>query len=360
VAEPQSLDDEERTWTGSTGESHAGSRGLRAQLIVSNRYRIGALLGAGGMGLVYEAEHIGLGLSVALKVLRPELIEREGMVARFRQEARCTATLSGEHIVRVLDEGRLETGLPFFIMERLHGLDLRAVLQACSSLPVRILVDYARQTCAALAEAHAAGIIHRDVKPSNLFVTSQGGTRSRIKLLDFGIAQRAASNETGERLGTSSYASPEHLAAPDQIDASSDLWSLGIVMFEALTGALPVAAGWFGRRRLDLRPLDARRDVPDRLRLVIRRCLTEDKSKRFLSAADLARELEPFAVGERAEPASPALHRRRVPTERRCGRDRFGQRAGLGRDALVLRAFHPPRRARMRPRPTPHGSIHRA
>jgi len=358
VADPQSLDDEARTWAGYTGESHAGSRGLRPRLVVSNRYRVGSLLGAGGMGLVYEAEHLGLGLPVAIKVLRPELIERHEIVARFNQEARCTAKLRGEHVVRVLDEGRLETGLPYFVMERLQGLDLRAVLQACTLLPTVLAVDYARQACSALAEAHAAGIIHRDVKPSNLFVTSQAAGHSRVKLLDFGIAQQGALDDDREHLGTSSYASPEQLDAADPIDERSDLWSLGVVIFEALTGRLPLVDGWFGRRRLDLRPLDRRPDLPDELRSIVRRCLAEDRAARFESAAEMASALEPFAIHRRA--SAVARSARRTANESRYRRNGLAAPTKLWGDFQAMRSFSSPRRTPVRPRPTLHGSFHRA
>lgn len=359
MADPQSHDDEARTWPGSSGESHAGSRGLRPQLIVSNRYRVGSLLGAGGMGLVYEAEHLGLGLPVAIKVLRPELIARQGMIARFHQEARCTARLRGEHVVRVLDEGRLETGLPYFIMERLYGLDLRAMLRACSLLPAALTVNYARQACAALAEAHATGIIHRDVKPSNLFVTSQTAGHSRIKLLDFGIAQQGAPDDDDEQLGTSSYASPEQLDAADAIDERSDLWSLGVVMFEALTGRLPLVDGWFGRRRLDLRPLERGSEVPEGLRSVIRRCLTEDRAARFGSAAEVARALEPFAIPHCDAPALPPSACR-TGAESRYRSNGFGASQSLARDVHVMHSFPLPRRTPARPRPILQGASHRA
>lgn len=325
---------EERTWAGSAG-SHAGSRGLRPDLVVSGRYRVGALLGAGGMGLVYEAEHLGLSLPVALKVLRPEMIDHRSIVDRFRREARVTARIGSEHVVRVLDEGRLETGLPYFVMERLRGLDLQALLRACSPLSLPVAVDYARQACAALADAHAAGIIHCDIKPANLFVTPHPSGRSRVKLLDFGIARhpdRAASDDDDERLGTDSYAAPEQFVATARPDERTDLWSVGVVLFEALTGVLPFAEGSSHERRLDLRPLEARGGVPEGLQTLVRRCLARDRAARFQSAAELARALEPFAVEARVTSLAPG----RAARERRPVAWRFSR--GLPAPSVASRA----------------------
>jgi serine/threonine protein kinase len=165
-------------------------------LVVSNRYRVGHLIGAGGMSLVYEAEHLLLGTRVALKVLRPELIDEREHVELFMSESRYLAVLAGEHVVRVLDAGRLETGLPFIILERLEGLDLQAMMQRCPTLPAEVAVHYARQACAGLASAHAQGIVHGDIKPANLFLASDSTGSSRIKVIDFGIA-RSTSNPPG-------------------------------------------------------------------------------------------------------------------------------------------------------------------
>jgi len=341
VADLQRIDQEEPTWTCGADAIHSGSRGLRPGLVVSGRYRVGALLGAGGMGLVYEAEHVGLGLPVALKVLRPELLDQRAHANRFHHEARCTAKLRGEHVVRVLDQGRLETGLPFFVMERLYGLDLRAVLLACSVLPVALSVDYARQACAALAEAHAAGIVHCDVKPANLFVTSEVSSQSRIKLLDFGVARHDGLEDDGEQFGTRSYASPEQIDAPDLVDPRSDIWSLGAVLFEAVVGAPPAVTSRFGQRRLDTRALDDRADVPEALRAVIRRCLAEEKAARFGSVLALAAALAPFGIRARDESAL-ALQGSRPDTESRVTRSAPHPRVRLWEGSL--RAFPPPRR----------------
>jgi eukaryotic-like serine/threonine-protein kinase len=306
--------------------------------VVSGRYRIGSLIGAGGMGLVYEAEHERLGRPVALKVLRPELIEQRGMVARFHHEARCTAKLRGHHVVRVLDQGELETRLPFFVMERLHGLDLRAVLQRCGRLPAPLAVDYARQACSAVAEAHAAGIVHRDVKPANLFVTSHESGYSQLKLLDFGIARFEALDAVdGERFGTGTYASPEQIDAPEQVDERTDIWSLGVVLFEALTGSLPFFETWFGQHELNLRALDRQPDLPEGLASIIRRCLAQDRVARFPSGAALSRALAPYDVLGRSRSAALGLHRLPLRAQGLYRRDGLALRGGDSGGARMLR-----------------------
>jgi serine/threonine-protein kinase len=360
VAEPQSRDDNERTCGASLGNSHAESRGVRPGVVVSGRYRIGSLLGAGGMGLVYEAEHQLLGLPVALKLLRPELIAEPGMVARFHHEARCIAKLRGEHVVRVIDQGRLETGLPFLVMERLHGLDLQVLLQRCGRLPAPLTVAYARQACSALGEAHAAGIIHRDVKPSNLFVTSHASGHSRVKLLDFGIARyEPLDASASERFGSEAYASPEQIDAPEQVDERTDIWSLGVVLFEALTGSPPFFETWFGRRKLNVQALERQRALPKGLAMIIRRCLALDRCARFPSAAALTRALAPFDVLDRAPSAALGLHRPPLRAEGRYRSDSISPRAGDIGGARVLRSLLHARGKLVQPYTVLPGSLHR-
>lgn len=361
MAEPQSLDLEERTWAGSTRENHAESRGLRPGLVVSGRYRIGTLLGAGGMGLVYAAEHLLLGVTVAIKVLRPELIERPGLVARFHHEARCTAKLRGPHVVRVIDQGRLETGLPFFVMEHLHGLDLRVVLQRCGRLPSPLAVGYARQVCSALGEAHAAGIIHRDVKPANLFVTSHASGHGQLKLIDFGIAQgEPLEGAASERFGTGTYASPEQIEAPEQVDERTDIWSLGVVLFEALTGSLPLVETWFGKPVLNVRALERQPDLPEGLVSIVRRCLALDRGARFPSAAALARALAAYDVLDRSPSVALGLHRLPLRSQGRYRRDGLALRAGHVSAARTLRSLHPARARSVQSIGGLPGPIHRA
>jgi eukaryotic-like serine/threonine-protein kinase len=300
---------EGNTWIGSGTRECAASRGLRPGMVVSNRYRVGRLMGAGGMSLVYEAEHLLLGTRVALKVLRPELVDDGDHVERFGRESRCLALLANEHVVRVLDAGRLETGLPFIILERLEGLDLQSVLRRCPTLPVELAVHYARQACAGLASAHAQGIVHGDIKPANLFLASDSAGHSRIKVIDFGIA-RSTSNppRAGEAsdvlLGSPPYAAPEQFESARDIDARTDVWAVGVVLFEMLAGRSPFeipADSAIGIRNRVAPVRRWRPEVSAQLQAVIERCLDERQSMRFSSVQALSDALIPFDVEPRLD-----------------------------------------------------------
>jgi serine/threonine protein kinase len=300
---------EDNTWVGSAARASAPSRGLRPGMVVSNRYRVGSLIGAGGMSLVYEAEHLLLGARVALKVLRPELIDDRERVELFTRESRCLARLAGEHVVRVMDAGRLETGLPFIILERLEGLDLQAMMQRCPTLPVEVAVHYARQACAGLASAHAQGIVHGDIKPANLFLVSDSTGHGRIKVIDFGIARSTSNSPPADDanevlLGSPPYAAPEQFESARDIDARTDVWALGVVLFEMLAGRSPfdVPADSATRTRNRVAPVRRwRPEVSAQLQAVVERCLDERKGMRFASVQALSDALIPFDVEPRLD-----------------------------------------------------------
>jgi len=270
------------------------------------------------MSLVYEAEHRALGGFVALKLLRSELCEHEELVTRFLSEASFLRALTGPHAVRVLDAGYLESGVPFLALERLAGRDLGQVIKACRRLAAPIAVDYALEACVGLAEAHVRGFIHCDVKPANLFVAAAPQGPARIKILDFGIAEwiegclpRCGAGAGPQRLmGSPAYCSPEQFEQLERLDARTDIWSLGLVLFEMLSGVCPfsqptMAAIW---ARLQ-QPLPRLRSVcpdinPD-LAAVVERCLEKDRNHRFASMKDLAEALRPFASERRPRPARP-------------------------------------------------------
>ena len=276
------------------------------------KYRVDRVLGSGGMGTVVAATNLRLGLPVAIKVLRPALLGNASAVARFAREARAAAKLTSEHTVRILDVDDSDAGEPFLVMELLLGHDLATAI-AGGPLPVARAVTYVLQACVAVAEAHAHGIVHRDIKPANLFLTTDPSGEPRVKLLDFGIS-KALENEmegdlsltdAGGVLGSPYFMSPEQIRSAKQVDARTDLWSLGVVLYQLLTGALPFAAtnatSLAARIAADPPLPIGRVDVPTALRAVILRCLEKSPDRRFATVLDLARALAPFGGAGGAE-----------------------------------------------------------
>jgi eukaryotic-like serine/threonine-protein kinase len=267
-------------------------------------------VGWGGMGVVLRATHVELEAPVAIKVLHEELTQREEVVSRLLFEARAAARLRGRHIVRVSDVARLESGAPYIVMELLEGADLATILEERGALPVIEAVDYLIQACDGLAEAHALGLVHRDLKPENLFIAStpEGGV---LKILDFGISKavegslscspRTTLTSADNAVGSPYYMSPEQMRASRDIDARADIWSLGAILFELLTGRCPfdgdsvpsVCAKVLGEEPLSLRELAS--DVPAELELIVDLCLRKAASERFQSVDELAGALRVLA-----------------------------------------------------------------
>ena len=266
--------------------------------VLDGKYQVGRLLGRGGMGVVMAAHHLLLDTEVALKFLtatEPEL------VARFSREARAAARIQSEHVARVLDVGALANGAPFMVMECLAGEDLSQIL-ARGPLPHAEAVDYVLQACEAIAEAHALGIVHRDLKPANLFLTRRAHGRSMIKVLDFGISRggaRGMPTLTGSGLlGSPQYMSPEQWTDSRAVDSRSDLWSLGVVLYEMLAGRRPFDGesfpAIFTAIANDAPPPLPPGLVPSGLEEAVVRCLEKEKSQRFQDVASLARAIGPF------------------------------------------------------------------
>ena len=278
--------------------------------VIAEKYRIESVLGAGGMGVVFAARHTTLNGQFALKFLSREGLLSSQAIGRFYREAQAAARLRSEHAVRVFDVGTHSNGLPYIVMEYLEGSDLGRLLRASGQLPIAEAVDYMLQTCAAIADAHKAGIIHRDLKPSNLFCVTREDKSVMIKVLDFGISKvmNAQPNEeavtvTGNFIGSPSYMSPEQMKAPNRVDSRTDIWSLGVVLYECLTAKLPFPAGTFPEICLRVAqdpPIAAsayRTDIPPRLERIIERCLDKDREKRFGSVQELAEALSEFSSG---------------------------------------------------------------
>ena len=217
--------------------------------ILSGKYKLLRLLGDGGMGSVYEAEHLTLGTHVAIKVLHPDLARRTGIAERFLQEARVSAQIRSAHVVQVIDVDRTPEGVAYLVMELLQGEPLASVMRRERRLPVATACEYASQILQALEAAHALGVIHRDLKPDNVFVTFQGG-RPILKLIDFGIA-KLKTTQTGQSknltvagmlMGTPEYMAPEQAYSADKVDVRADLYAVGVMLYEMLAGQPPAEA----------------------------------------------------------------------------------------------------------------------
>jgi serine/threonine-protein kinase len=276
--------------------------------VIGGKYEIIRLIGTGGVGFVVSARHVGFDDLVALKFLRPEFATHAEAVTRFTIEARASFKIKSEHVARVLDVDSLPDGTPFIAMELLQGTDLRSLLDRCRLLAVERAVDYAMQTCEALAAAHSLHIIHRDIKPENLFLTGLGDDADQIKVLDFGISKVAL---TGNRrqthqaltriaVGTPPYMSPEQVRASSDLDARSDIWSLGCVLYELLTGTAPFdrlslmqsCAAVLEEHPVPVR--DLRPSISHELEAVVMRCLQKDPDARYQDVAQLAEALASF------------------------------------------------------------------
>lgn len=273
---------------------------------IGDRYVVERLIGKGGMGIVVKARHEELGQTFAIKVLREGILESGEAQARFLREARALARFQSEHVVRVTDIGRLTSGTPYMVMEYLEGTDLASLTARGGSLPMEEAVDYVVQAAAGLAEAHAQGLVHRDLKPGNLFLTRRVDGTPLVKVIDFGIAKSLMSKTVvtqGERvLGSPRYMAPEQLKASRNTDTRADVWALGAILFRLLTGHTPFEQ----RDMLDLiraitqerAPLlrTLRPDLPEDLETIVARCLVANPEQRIPSVGELARDLADFGT----------------------------------------------------------------
>jgi eukaryotic-like serine/threonine-protein kinase len=276
--------------------------------LLADKYRVERVIGVGGMGVVVAATHVELEEPRALKFMLRKYSDDAEAAARFVREAKAAARLKSEHVGAIYDIGRLESGQPYMVMEYLAGDDLRVILEREGQLPIEQAVDYTLQALCGLAEAHAAGIVHRDLKPANLFVTQGTDGLPRVKIVDFGISKltgataqpTAAKTQTAALLGSPHYMSPEQLACARLVDARTDIWSVGIMLYEMLTGKLPfdgpsvTAVTVVVVQKDPPKPSGLRPEIAPALEAAILRCLAKDPAERFPDVAALGEALAPF------------------------------------------------------------------
>ena len=272
---------------------------------VANKYLVESVIGRGGMGVVLAARHVQLRERVAIKILLVDSTGRGAFTSRFLREAQVAAQLRNEHVARVADVGTLGDGTPYMVMEYLEGCDLSALLRRQTKLPLDLAVEYVVQACEALAEAHAHGIVHRDLKPANLFLTHRADGSALIKILDFGISKLLSAEqsvgdltETGIVMGSPKYMSPEQFGTAHEVDARTDIWSLGAIFYELATGNRafdePTLATLCARVISGVPPRSIRElcdDASEALERAVLHCFRVDREDRTPDVAELAAEL---------------------------------------------------------------------
>jgi len=276
--------------------------GIEIGAVLAGKYRVERVLGQGGMGIVVQAMHLQLHQPVAMKFLLSDVLGNQQIVQRFLREAQAAVRLKGEHVAHVIDVGTLETGTPYMVLEYLEGTDFASFPR--SQLTVGGTVDLMLQACEALAEAHSLGIVHRDVKPANFFITRRADGTLLLKVLDFGISKSLTASHltaTQTAIGTPAYMSPEQMRSSRDVDHRTDIWSLGVVLYELLQGVPPFGGETFSSMVLTvvndpLPKLTVR--LPGDLESVVYRCLEKDPAKRFQNIAELACALAKYAQSE--------------------------------------------------------------
>ncbi|HEY3593995.1 MAG TPA: serine/threonine-protein kinase, partial [Polyangiaceae bacterium] len=283
---------------------------------LAGKYHIERVLGRGSMGVVMLARHIHLDVRVAIKVMLPDVVSHGEHIGRFLREARAAAKIKNEHVARVIDVEVMPNGMPYIVMEFLEGQDLGALLERNGPLPIGDAVDYILEACDALADAHAQGIVHRDFKPANVFLAQQAGGRSITKILDFGISKMSvgdvAMTSTVALMGSPAYMSPEQMLSSRDVDARTDIWAVGVTLYQLLTGGLPFGGTTVPEVcarviHVEPPPLRASRaDVPPGLDAAVMRCLVKNRDQRFQSVPELVAAILPFARARAAVGSNPS------------------------------------------------------
>lgn len=304
------------------GDPSGTPKGLSAGVILGEAYRVERILAEGGMSVVVAARFIPANKRVAIKLLKSEMLAEPTTAARFAREGRTLMRLRSKHAVAILDASTDPTFGPFIVMDYLQGRDLRKVIEN-GAMSIQNAVDVMIEVCSVLHRAHELGIVHRDVKPDNIFLV-RSGDEELAKLIDFGISKltpgaapqshEGGTVRTAALLGSPPYMSPEQLRASSKIDERCDIWAVGATLYEAISGTEPFSGSSFAELCATIltsepMPLAARReDIPDRLADIVHRCLRKDPDARFQKVSDLAYALLPFA-GERGRLAIEGLPR---------------------------------------------------
>lgn len=343
-------------------------------VIIAGKFRVERIIGAGAMGIVLAARHLELDETVALKFIQPELQKVPGVLSRFAREAKACVRIKSDHVAKVLDVGIADRLGPYIVMEYLEGKDLAQLLADSGPLSIRRATEYVMQTCEALALAHSMGITHRDIKPGNLFLVRRGDLEL-IKVLDFGISKAALTGrifgddvslvETSGMMGTPLYMSPEQIRATNEVDQRSDIWSLGVALYELLSGE----SAFFAEGVMQVCALVLESDptslvthrpgLPLDLQRVVERCLQKDPAARYQNVAELAQALAPFAPSRARVHADRAASVLRKPSQdssidlqSQVGLDRIGSSRPPAR-AHVLEGQHQEGHEQSRPPETP-------
>ncbi len=315
--------------------------------ILAGKYRVDRVLGVGGMGIVVAATHEALDQKVAIKFLLPTMVENGDLVRRFLREGRAAGKLKSEHVAKVIDVGRLDNGSPFMVLEYLEGRDLSEVLKDEGPLPVALAIRFILQAIEAVAEAHANKLIHRDIKPQNLFLTHRVNGDPLVKVLDFGISKALeeasaefALTRSQSLLGSPLYMSPEQMRSSRAVDERSDVWSLGVLLHELLTARHPFESDTipglvFQVTMEDPTPIRTHRaDVDPGIELVIARCLQKKADDRYANVAELAKDLEPFG-GDAVRGLAASIAAVLKPTGARSAFASFSDISGVSDNPLA-------------------------
>jgi eukaryotic-like serine/threonine-protein kinase len=288
--------------------------------VLQGRYLVRQRIGKGGMGVVYLAEHVLIRRKVAIKTLHANPPPAPAVVERFHREALAATAVGDQHIVDVTDMGQLEDGAYYLVMEYLEGADLAFTVASEGPLPIARAVRIVMQLCDALTAVHAAGIVHRDLKPENLFLIERQGEPDFVKVLDFGVCKLTQAHDgsfhrltgTGAALGTPHFMAPEQIEGRSDVDHRADLYAVGGILFNALTGGAPFDAPSLPRLFMQIchdpppRLRELREDAPEQLEAIVSRTLAKDPADRYQDSQALKRALAPFAQLPTQAPVEPA------------------------------------------------------